>query len=447
MKRTIVGLFSLLLLATSLFGCNAGTSITLAEPRYTGEAANGKPSFDLKWNKMPGSKAYTIAIYAEMGDFKDRTELNTYEGRTSKSITMLQGIDTDTVTYRIKVRASGSNSLWSNIWEIRFVDGDYTVSATTADFDPPATPKPTVDPSKTAAPPKEPVAHSFPESLLEFGRKEDRRDLYDLSSTATLQVMVNHCEYGEPPQEITDPKVIADVIAALEGILVTGDHDGRFSTGTYYSYSLYDAADAYICGFAFQDGMLMENEGRYPVSGLSALLSVEGVMLEEEWEAYHAAYREKQDAYEAAFAPAYPTSVFAAGGYNTSLLEGLPHDRLLSINVRVMWNDDAGRLVSDDPKVVAQLYDILSAAKVTGETDSGGNGQKWTITFYYVTEAGEAGSADIQFVGDTLSGHFSGAGTRYFGVTGLDALFTATDADVLRYLAAYRNTPLPDPVY
>lgn len=451
MKRTIVILLSLLLLAACATGCAKGgggaASITLDEPRYTGEAANGNPSFELKWSRVSGTKSYTIAIHAEMGDYTDRSEINVYEGRTSKSIVMLQGVYTDTVTYRIKVRAKNPNDApWSNVWEIRFVDGEYTASPA-EDFDAPMTPKPTVDPSKTPAPAKEPVTHSFPEPLLEFERLEQRREPFDLSKAVTLQVAVNHCEYGEPVQRITDGKVIADVIDALNGITVTGNHDGISSTGTYYGYSLYDQEDAYICGFAFQDGMLMENEGRYPIDGLDALLAVEGVRLDEEWEAYHAAWSERQDAYDEAFVEAYPLSVFAAGGYSASLLQSIPRDRLLCVDIRVMWYEDAGRLVSSNPAVVGPIYDALSAARVTGKADTGGRGQKWTVTIRYRNEAGETDSADLSFQGDTLLGHFGNAGTRQFAVTGLDGLFAAADADVLTYLAEKRNTPLPDPVY
>lgn len=446
MKRVCLILLSLVTLATVLSGCKADTSITLEEPRYTGEAANGKPAFDLKWSKAPGAKSYTIAIYAEMDGFQDRSEISVYERRTKQSITMLQGVYTDTVTYRIKVRANADDAPWSNIWEIRFVDGAFAISPA-ADFDAPATPKPTADPSKTPRPTKAPAEHSFPEPLLEFGRKKDGCEPYDLSEATTLQVQVNHCEYGEPVQRITDKTVIQNVIDAFGGITVTGTHDGMSSTDTYYAYALYDAEDKYICGFAFQDGMLMENAGRYPISGLAALLSVEGIKLEEEWEAYWAAIGEKRNAYDEAFVEKFPMSVFAAGGYYTSLLQDIPPDRLLRVNVRVMWYEDAGRLVSDDPAVVKRIYDALSAAQVTGRADGGGSGQKWTVTFDYLTETGESTSADFQLQGDTLSGYFSNSGTQYYTVTGLDALFASADADVLRYLAEKRNTPLPDPVY
>lgn len=447
MKRLPIVMLALLLLAACLLGCGADATVVLEEPRHTGAAANGKPSFELKWSRVRGAKSYVIAIFAELDGFTDRSEIAVYEGRTSQSVTMLQGVYTDTVTYRIKVRAKADDAPWSNIWEIRFIDGDYTVSAAAADFDAPSTPKPTADPAKTPAPSKEPAVHSYPEPLLEFGRKAHGFEPRDLSGAAALQVLVNHCEYGEPPQYITDERVIADVVAALSGVTVTGDHDGVSSTETYYAYALYDAEGQYIGGFAFQDGMLMEKEGRYPVAGLDALLSVEGVMLEEGWEAYHAAEAERQGAYDDAFTAAYPMSVFAAGGYYTSLLENLPHERLLSADIRVMWYDDAGRLVTDDPAVLARLYDALSAARVTGEADGGGGAQKWTVTLRYLTETGGASSADLQFQGDTLSGYFSDAGTRQFTVTGLDALFTAADADVLTYLAEKRNTPLPNPVY
>ena len=147
---------------------------------------------------------------------------------------------------------------------------------------PAGTPNPTVDPAAAPGSTGEPVVHDFPEPLLEFGRRRDQKEPYDLSRAAKMQVAVNHCEYGEPVQNIADAQIIAEVIAALGGITVTGDHDSVASTGTYYAYSMYDADDTYLCGFAFQDGMLMEREGRFPITGLSALLAVEGVQLEKE---------------------------------------------------------------------------------------------------------------------------------------------------------------------
>ena len=156
--------------------------------------------------------------------------------------------------------------------------------------DTPATPQephntegaPNGDKAKAPRPAWEQVKHEFPEPLLVFKQKANGSEPYDLSPTTKLQVDVNHCEYGEPSQYITDSAIISNVTAALSGITVTGNHDNMDSTETYYVYSLYDAEDKYICGFSFQNGMLMEKEGRYPLSGLSALLSVEGIKLKED---------------------------------------------------------------------------------------------------------------------------------------------------------------------
>ncbi len=457
MKRFFMILLSLLL--TGLFGCKTGASvepeqdaeipasasITLQEPVYMGEASNGKPMFKLKWNRVFGQKSYTVAIFAELSDFTDRKALGVYDGSTSKTIVMLQGVPTDTVTYRVKVRPNESGALWSNIWEIRFVEGAYTVSETTEDFDPP---KETPDPTKTPRPTKAPVSHSFPEPLLTFVQKEDGDAAYDLSKAATLYVMVNHCEYGEPVQCITDPKTVAAVTDALRGITVTGNHDGILSTGTYYVFSLYDEAGQQICAVSFQDGMLMESAGRYPVDGLSALLSIAGIKLEEEWEAYWEVYGEKQSAYEDAFVARFPMSVFAAGGYDTSRLIDADPAALRSVSVRVSWNSDAGTFYSDDPAVIERMYNAVSAMRVTRGKASGGDGQTWTVSFgFYNAEGGYLDSADVRFTGDTLTGYFSSSGTQYYAVEGLDAIFTAADAEVLTYLAEKRNTVLPDPEY
>ena len=193
-------------------------AITMREPSYDGDAPNGKPTFTLRWSRAPGEKNYTVAVYTEAEGICDRQELSVF-GAVSKTVVLLQGIDTDTVEYRVKVRPGtgrDNGAPWSEVWRISFVNGAFTVTGNAADFDPPAsaaTPAPEagkqIKPAETAAP----VSHDYPEPLLSFLAKQAGAAAYDLSRAASLQVTVNHCEYGEPTQVVTDAATVAAAAA------------------------------------------------------------------------------------------------------------------------------------------------------------------------------------------------------------------------------------------
>ena len=123
-------------------------------------------------------------------------------------------------------------------------------------------------------------AQDAPVPLVEF-KAEDGRSV-DLTKAVELHVAVNHCEYGEPMQIITDAEIVRRAANAVSAMTVDGLHDQISSTGTYYDYGFYDAQGYYIFGASFQDGLLMETDARYDVSGLDALLAIEGVMLTED---------------------------------------------------------------------------------------------------------------------------------------------------------------------
>ena len=123
------------------------------------------------------------------------------------------------------------------------------------------------------------VAHSYPEPLLVFEARERGLESIDLSAAAALEVDVNHCEYGEPTQRVDDGELIAQAVAALEGVTVTGGGDGVYSTGTHYVYRFLDKDGGYIAGFSFQDRMLVTDAGRQPLSGLEPLLELPGIEL------------------------------------------------------------------------------------------------------------------------------------------------------------------------
>ena len=193
----------------------------------------------------------------------------------------------------------------------------------------------------------------------------------------------------------------------------------------------------------------MERDGRYPVTGLDALFAVPGVLLDADWAAYWAAEADQEAAYEAAFDPAFPVTAFAAGGYRTSLLEALDPAQIASVYVHVSWNDEAGKLVTDDPAVIAPIYAALSQMQAIGESTGEGQGQKWFVELMFPAADGAfLQSATFTFYGDELCSDLAGDGDESrFTVTGLDALLDAADAEVFDYLRANRLKDRQKPVF
>ena len=174
---------------------NAEIRMVLHEPEYLRPSEiNHKPVFTLSWDPYPNAYSYEFAIYVEgedaygRGPFAIRSTKGIYaDDAVSADLYFLQGIYTDTATYRIKIRPSlkaaekKEDHIWSNIWQISFVNGEYTVTATEADFDEEieaaAEQKEgkkdnggnTGKPGKEA---KEPLDHSFPEELLLYLARE-----------------------------------------------------------------------------------------------------------------------------------------------------------------------------------------------------------------------------------------------------------------------------------
>jgi len=147
---------------------------------------------------------------------------------------------------------------------------------------PPTEENPSIQPVE-----QEPSIHDFPETLLEFEAHEQGVDKIDIYAAETLRVMVMHCTHGEPEQIFHDTATIEAAAAAIEKIEITGDHDGVDSTATIYAYVFEDAEGENIATFGFQEGMLSEAAGRYPIEGEKELFSIEGILLsDQDWRDY-----------------------------------------------------------------------------------------------------------------------------------------------------------------
>ena len=119
--------------------------------------------------------------------------------------------------------------------------------------------------------------------LLYLARERGEAEPLSTDDIASLSVSVNYCEYGEPVQRITDDETIEAFKKAVQQINVTGKYDEVSSTETYYAYSAKDAEGNTLFSFSIQNGLLERSDGRYSIEGLQELLSIPGIMLEEDW--------------------------------------------------------------------------------------------------------------------------------------------------------------------
>ena len=249
----------------------------------------------------------------------------------------------------------------------------------------------------------------------------------DLSRAASLCVVANHCEYGEPMQTIRDVQIVRQVADALNAMTVTGLSDTVSSTGTYFAYALYDVDGATLLSASFQDGLLLGKDGRYAVTGLDALTSVEGVLLLGGWDDYWEAVSDREAEYERNFKPKYPESIFAVRG--AAACELRPEE-VIGVNISVSWVEEADRLNTNDPALIAQIMSALQAMQATGPAPEDGDGLSYTVTLYYMEPEGRfVRSVWFGFEGDRLE-----CDTGVYALSGLDALFAIEGVDTLAYL-------------
>lgn len=437
-------------------------AIVLEEPVET-EDKYSDNVFMLTWTPVPGISHYEAAIYAEgedaygRGPFAIRSEKNYYEAADSGLLYLLSGIYTDTVRYRVKVRpVAGYQTpddervgVWSNIWEIRYTDGSYTVTATDEDFDEEIEAQKEKENSEKPeqketgqAEKKEPLPHHFPEPLLTYlAREYGEEEPLDASKAAELHVGVNYCEYGEPTQIFTDDKILSAFRDAVKGMTVTGKEDDIFSTETYYGYSAADAEGNGLFSFSIQAGLLEGRDGRYAVEGLGNLLTIDGIMLAEGWSEYWGGYNARKDDYERSL-DISSASLLDAAGYGTHCLAEAGKEALRGASVYIDWNPNVKKFTTGDPEELGAIFDALSEMTFTNEVSSP-KGQMWHITLYYLNDENlYDDSAWLEFKGKCVK-----IGDDFYEAEGLDRLFGAADSETLRYLSEYSEAPILKPSY
>ncbi|MCR4657984.1 MAG: hypothetical protein K5770_17430 [Lachnospiraceae bacterium] len=442
-------------------------------------------SYKISFSPVPEADSYEIALYAEGTDDYGRdfavrntkgmggNESYADDGTVSIDCYFLQGVYTDTVTYRLKVRpvfygneyrrTDPTAYNWSNIWELKFTDGTGAASETEADFDEEIAEAQAAEEAKRKAEKeaeekdenetapvleKNPLPHSFPEPLLEYlAREAGEEEPVSLSGLADISVNVNHCEYGEPTQIITDKTALEQFAKAVSEITVVEKEDEIFSTGTDTIYGAYDENGTRLLAFAIQDGLLEARDGRYSLSGLSGLLSVEGVMTPSDWEDYYEDYYRKASEYEEEVfdSGVEGMPLLDAAGYGTHIAGMVDAQMLSTVHIYIDWNNEAGELTTHDPEETAAVFDALKNIKVGKEAEDA-SGQMWHLYLSYRNpEHTFLDEAWLGFRGDLVE-----IGDDYYELEGLDGLYESVDCDVLNYLKENAETkPIPkiSPVY
>ena len=446
-------------------GSTAGSAfeMVLDEPVRAESEYSKKPYFELRWSAHPEASSYELAFYAEgedsygRGPFAIRTTKGVYSGGTTAGVYFLQGVHTDTVRYRVKVRPSigveawtdPSEYIWSNIWEIDFVDGECTVKETTEDFDEEiaaaeaeagaeegSAPEPTPAPKA-----KDPLPHAFPEPLLTYlARERGEEEPLSAEDIATLQVQVTHDEYGEPGQVIRDPRAIRQFADAVADIAVTGKADDIYSTSGGEGYSATDADGNTLFSFFIQEGLLVGRDGRYYAEGLGGLRSVEGVRHAEDWDEYWDVLEEKSDEYEDGL------EVRGLSLLDVSFAMHQAHEagkeNLVAANAYIDWNREAGVLATGAPDETGALFDALARATV-GARASSADGQMWHLTLDYSSDEVYAyNHAYLEFRGRCVE-----IGDYLYEVEGLDGILDSVDCAIFAYLRDFAEAPRIEPSY
>ena len=450
----------------------AQTAFLLDEPYYSEEAPNGKPMFRLSWDKYPEADSYEIAFYAEgedsygRGPFAIRSTKNTYEGRTETPVVFLQGVYTDTVTYRMKVRprigvdawTEPEDYIWSNIWEIRFVDGEYTVSETDADFDveiaeaeaekkaaetPAPTPTPTPAPEK-----KEPLPHELPEPFLTFlAREAGEETPYETDEIARLSVVVFQGEGGGSSQNIGNAEVVEKFCEALRNITVTEQSprqeeevimlDADFGTG----YTVLNSDNEKLFSF-YLDGTTADwGDWTYRLEGTEALDNIDGIMTSENMYDFWDAYDEDQQEYKDVLRNPAGLSLLDAS-YSTHLMAEEEDEAVFYIGAYMDWNKDAGRLNTADRGEIGAILKAMSETTI-GEKVSSPEGEMWHMTFsWWPSEPIYGGEAWLGLNGDCVK-----IGDNYYRVEGIEKLYEAVDSPFFDYMGSYSAAPTLKPSY
>jgi len=460
--KTVVLSAIMLLMLVTLAGCgtSSDSGITLRKPVYTGKTEDGYPEFTLRWNRYPDTTSYEIAIFAQgkdpfgRQDFAIRSTKQIYGGKTHGSLVFLQGIYTDTADYLVKVRPNNSVdsihdpsiNIWSNLWKISFVNGEYEVSSWDVDFDEEAVSPGNDQAEQDTSQVDSGVNHVFPETLSDYLVKESGKgNVIDLSAVAMLTAGPDHRIMGEPRQHITDQTVIDQFCAALSNVKVTAKVDDIKSQETAYVYSGLDKSGNTVFSFRLQSDLLVTEQGRYRLDGLGMLVEGQGIISRSGWEKYLQQETAKAENYYESSQQSSTASakdLFKTAGYMPGIMEEKAPSNIVRMKIFIEDNEEAKAFETKDKDQIASMYKALKTAAVE-DKDSGAKGQNWYIVFEFkgrhktFTE-----SAVLEFVGNSLK-----AGDSCYKVSDLNSFYESIDAPILSYLKDYSTASNLEPVY
>ena len=465
----ILGLLILLLILCT--GCgerpkNTGSGIILGEPVYEGDNKDGYPQFGLKWTHYQDSRSYEIAILAEgkdpfgRGDFSIRSIKEVIGPKARGTITLLQGVYTDTVTYTVKVRPhtsvdnikDPSNNLWSNLWEIRYMNGDYTIQEAEQDFDEvngSAEEKAALSIQESEQATAESVVsssggrkHIFPESFTEYLEKE--KNLYEdlpLGRVNSLKVTARSKEYGEPEQTITDNEAVESFKKLISLMRVNGVMDEEESDEVSITYDALDKDGVSLFSFSIQSGLLQGPGGRLNLSEVESLMTLEGIWGLADWNKYWENIRAKEQNYIEINKP-QGQHLMQAAGYIAAVMSKNAPDNLTGVNLYLDGNKEIEPLKTTDRKLVNKIYKALAACKVAQEHENP-IGMNWHMTIQFTgNKKNIAESTNLEFIGDSVK-----IGEKYYDLEGLHGLYSCDETETLAYLSDFSLAKTLEPVY
>ena len=457
-------------------GCGqvSDSGITLNKPSYRGQTEDGKPEFTLTWNRYPDAGGYEMAVFAEgedaygRGHFAIRSTKNVYGNTTRGTLVFLQGISTDTVTYRVKVRPTvavdslndASNDIWSNLWEIRFKKGKYSVSRTDEDFDDISSdagsiqddndsnssnggPAAITDTGNDTAASQASLRHVFPETLSDYLAKEAGKEAGSLGEDQITKLLtgIDDTSYGEPRQTITDENVIKLFNQALSAVQVTGKTDDITANPSSFIYTGLDKDGREVVKFSIRDGLLIGPDGRYTLEDLDTLYNINGIIGQKAWTSFLEDRTAKMHNYDQEMT-SKEGQLIETAGYTIHQLSLHAPDNILYVSGSLDESSKVKPFSLEDKKEAAGIWKALSAMKV-GKEKKDPQGEPWHLILRYQEEKKAfCESARLDFLGGCV--RIDGS---YYEVEGLDAIYDSYSCDLFSYLKDFGNAEKIEPVY
>ncbi len=428
---------------------NDSNDTYLHEPQRIGTDSDGRPMFLLHWEPVRNAIGYEIAICAELTGYSGWST-SKVEGKksTEKTITLLQGIYTDTVKYQIKVRPEFENNRfggWSNNWEVHFDNGEFELQEGKMNDGMPVTSQVTSDEVEEAGHADESmVEHMLPESLAEWVCEETESDTIDFSLAKYVTIEVKRTFYSEPLQTITDAKTVQKIVKALSEISVNAENEVKINASTAYVYTLFDSKEQIVAKIVLQDDNLVGINRTYSAGGIENLKKIEGVFLDQDWDEYWRAQKQLDEKFDSTFQPAFPENVFRMSGRNASEL--FRHASKVTVERATLYmpyNFSLSYDVESEPESTKRILDALLKIQIPGTVSKEKEGQEWRIILdYKLRNASFPSSIEIVFFGNCFV-----SDDIHYEIEGTENILKLFHGETSKYLRAHRTHLPVSPVY